>query len=307
MSYDKQDEVETTGHVWDEDLQEYNNPLPRWWLWSFYATIIFALVYWVWFPTWPLPNGWTKGIATIKVDGKSRAWSTRTLLDSQLESSPESLRRKENLAKFAALSMDELADVSKDPQMTAFANAVGKSLFSDNCATCHQQGGGGVITLYPNLADDDWLWGGTVKQIYTTISNGRNGNMTPMATILSDPEITDLANYVLTLSGDLAESEGSIRGADLFVSNKATCFVCHGKDGKGNQALGAANLTDKIWTMVDMSLAKNDADKVALVKIQIEHGVVPGQRQMPSWKERLTDSEIRALAIYVQQLGGSIK
>lgn len=301
---DSHNEVETTGHVWDEDLQEFDNPLPRWWLWSFYATLLFSFVYWIWYPTWPLPNGWTPGIATVQVAGQSRPWSTRTLLDNTLENSPAAINRRVNLAKFDAIPIDDLEKVTQDPEFTGFANKVGKALFSDNCATCHQQGGAGIIGLYPTLADDDWLWGGSAKQIYTSILNGRNGNMTPMKGILTEAEITDLANYVLSLSGEISHSEAADRGKALFTT-KGTCFVCHGADGKGVQALGAANLTDKVWTIVDIPHAKSEQEKINIIKQQILMGVVPGQRQMPAWKDRLTDAEIKALAIYVQQLGNA--
>ncbi len=305
----KKQEVETTGHVWDENLQEFNNPLPRWWLLAFYGTVIFALIYWVLYPTWPLPNSWTKGIKTVevKVDGKEEKlhWNTRTLLAEQLQSSTEAKNRADYYGKLAALGKIDDIEATENEGLKEFALQTGAVLFGDNCATCHGAGGEGKFGIYPNLTDDAWLWGGHYSQIEQTITLGRTGNMTPAKlTGLSEDEINDVAKYALTLSGNYTADEATERGKAIF-EGKGTCFTCHGADGKGLPTMGSANLTDQIWELVPVFEAKNDEEKVAMMAHRITIGVTSqDDRVMPTWKERLTKEQIRALAIYVHELGG---
>lgn len=305
---DKKQEVETTGHVWD-GVQEYNNPLPRWWLLSFYATVVFALIYWVLYPTWPLPNSWTKGIKTVevKVDGKEESlhWNTRTLLAEELQSSTEAKNRDLFYGKLGALPKLEDIQATENLDLKEFALQTGAVMFADNCATCHGAGGEGKFGLYPNLTDDAWLWGGHYSQIEQTISMGRTGNMTPAKlTGLTDDEITDVSKYALTLSGNYTSDEASERGQEIFLG-KGTCYTCHGQDGKGVATLGGANLTDQIWELVPIFDAKTDDEKVAMLRQQVINGVTPAtDRVMPTWRDRLTNDQIRALAIYVHELGG---
>lgn len=308
---DKKQEVETTGHVWD-GVQEFNNPLPRWWLLSFYGTVIFALIYWVLYPTWPLPNNWTKGIKTVQVkeDGEVKAvsWNTRTLLAEQLQSSTEAKNRDAFYGKLGALKKLEDIQATENESLKEFALSTGAVMFADNCATCHGAGGEGKFGLYPNLTDDAWLWGGHYSEIEKTITMGRTGNMTPAHLIPAlkdnDAAITDVAKYALTLSGNYVADEASERGKVLFEGD-ATCVTCHGIDGKGQITMGSANLTDQIWELVPIFEAKDTDEKVAMIKKQIVDGVtVATDRVMPTWKDRLTKEQIRALAVYVHELGG---
>lgn len=305
----KKQEVETTGHVWDENLREYNNPLPRWWLLSFYGTVIFSLIYWVLYPTWPLPNSWTKGIKTfnITVDGKEETvdWNTRTRLADELQSSVEAKQRIEYYGKLADLKQLEEIKSPANESLKAFALSTGEVMFADNCATCHGTGGEGKFGLYPNLTDDAWLWGGTHSQIEQTITMGRTGNMTPASlTGLTDDEITDVSKYALTFSGNYSSDEASARGKEIF-EGKGTCYTCHGEDGKGLANMGGADLTDQIWEMAPIMNATTEAEKIAMIRSQVTNGVtVETDRVMPTWKDRLSKGQIRALAIYVHELGG---
>lgn len=305
---DKKQEVETTGHEWD-GVKEFNNPLPRWWLLSFYGTVIFSLIYWVLYPTWPLPNNWTKGIKTVQVkeggEVKELHWNTRTLLAEELQSSTEAKNRDEFYGKLGALTKLEDIQATENEGLKEFALSTGAVMFADNCATCHGAGGEGKFGLYPNLTDDAWLWGGHYSEIEKTITMGRTGNMTPASlTGLTDDEITDVSKYALTLSGNYTADEGSERGQAIF-EGKGTCYTCHGADGKGVITMGGANLTDQIWELVPVFDAKTDDEKVAMIRTQVINGVTPAtDRVMPTWKDRLTKEQIRALAVYVHELGG---
>ena len=305
---DKKQEVETTGHVWD-GVQEFNNPLPRWWLLSFYGTVIFSLIYWVLYPTWPLPNNWTKGIKTVQVkeggEVKELNWNTRTLLAEELQSSTEAKNRDEFYGKLGALTKLEDIQATENEGLKEFALSTGAVMFADNCATCHGAGGEGKFGLYPNLTDDAWLWGGHYSEIEKTITMGRTGNMTPASlTGLTDDEITDVSKYALTLSGNYTADEATERGKAIF-EGKGTCYTCHNPEGTGNIGMGGANLTDQIWELVPVFDAKTDDEKVAMIRKQVIEGVTPAtDRVMPTWKDRLTKEQIRALAVYVHELGG---
>ncbi len=275
--------VTTTGHEWD-GIEELNNPLPRWWLWVWYATILWSIAYWIMFPAWPLISSATPGVL---------GWNSRTAVSTQLDD----LRalRAESTAKLADASLQQIEDT---PALLTLARAQGRVAFADNCAPCHGQGGGGAVG-FPNLNDDDWLWGGSLDQIYQTISYGIRsgddqahvGSMPAFGRdgILTKPQISAVASYVRTLSGLDKPSPLSEQGKEVFVAN---CAACHGEDGKGNQELGAPNLTDNIW------LYGSD-------KATIEYAVTNGRGNvMPAWHNRLDVTTIKVLTVYVHSLGG---
>jgi len=283
----EKDEVtgtDTTGHEWD-GIKELNTPLPRWWLWTFYGCIIWALGYTIAYPAWPLINGATPGLL---------GYTSRGALVDSVEAAK--VAQKANLDKIAATSVD---DILKDPAMLEFARAGGAAAFKVNCVQCHGSGAAGSPG-YPNLNDDDWLWGGTADQIHTTIQNGirytsnadtRDSQMPAFGAddILSAEQIDDVANYVETLSGGEADAAAAELGKQVFADS---CAACHGDNGEGNKDLGAPNLTDKIWLY---------GGKIADIKAQVSkprHGV------MPAWSGRLDETTIKELAVYVHSLGG---
>lgn len=305
--------AETTGHVWDDTLQEFNNPLPRWWLWAFYGTIIFSIVYWIIYPTWPTgfaERGFTEGTSTITFksdlmkDGNKVAagggeevtarWNTRALLAHEMQNDKNELKRKAMVKSVAATP---IADVVKDPDKSAFVMAYGKGIFGDYCAACHQSGGQGVIGHYPNLIDDAWLWGGETSDIETTIRKGRKGNMPGHKATLSDEQMTQAAHYVLSLSGESTDADAIAKGKEVF--NTKGCSGCHMPTGVGMKALGSANLTDKIWTQANVPAAPDTAAKAMAVKAVIAGGI---QREMPAWESRLSDDEIKVLVAYIKLL-----
>jgi len=302
MSKETKQTAQTTGHAWDGDLQELNNPLPNWWLWGFYATVVFAIVYWVLYPTFPIGKTYTKGIMNnityTTSDGKTTTthWNTRALLMRDLERARE--MQKPYLDKVEKASF---AEIAKDQDMRAFAYSKAKVLFADNCEACHQAGGAGVIGLYPNLADDAWLWGGSHKQIETTIREGRHGNMPGFKGRFSDAQITDLASYVLSLSKQAGVNAASAKRGQALFEGTAGCFACHTRAGTGNTSIGSANLTDQIWTIANVPAQNTIEGKQAVVKHVIMSGV---SRQMPTWKGRLSDTEIKMLTFYIYELGG---
>lgn len=274
----------TTGHEWD-GIKELNTPLPRWWLLTFYATIIWAIGYWVVYPAWPMISGYTSGVL---------GYSSRASVAVDL-ANLEKLRG----AKMAVLATIPVGDIEKDPALLALARARGKAAFGDNCAPCHGTGAAGAKG-FPNLNDDDWLWGGKIEQIMQTIEFGarsghakaHEGNMLAFGKdgVLKPDEIVTVANYVRSLSG-LPTRQGydKAKGEKIFADN---CAACHGADGKGNQELGAPNLTDKIW------LYGSDEATVIETITNGRGGV------MPSWASRLDAPTIKALAVYVHSLGG---
>ena len=215
------DSDNTTGHVWDQDLREMNNPLPRWWVGLFIITCVFSLIYLYLYP----------GLGTYQ---GSLKWTQTGQFEREVERGNEQVAPI--YAAFAGKTTEQLA---KDPQ----AMAIGDRLFMNNCAQCHGSDARGS-TGYPNLTDGDWLWGGTPERIHETIAKGRTGVMTPMAAAVGSAEdVRNLSNYVVSLSGGPHDSVRASLGKSKFV----VCAACHGADGKGNQALGAPNLTDNIW------------------------------------------------------------
>ena len=231
--------TETTGHEWD-GIKELNTPLPRWWLWTFYACIIWAIGYTIAYPAWPLINGATPGVLGYT----SRGELVETV-------SAAKAAQKENLDKIAAANVD---DILKDENLRSFAIAGGAAAFKVNCVQCHGAGAAGSPG-YPNLNDDDWIWGGTAEQIHVTLQHGiryaqdgetRDSQMPAFGTdgLLEPAQIGDVANYVVSLSGGSADAAKAEAGKQLYADN---CASCHGDDGKGNKELGAPNLTDGIW------------------------------------------------------------
>ncbi len=274
----------TTGHEWD-GIKELNTPLPRWWVIAFYATIVWAIGYWIVYPAWPLLWSHTTGIWN---------YSTRAEVVTELAN-----LEKVRGAKMATLGSAPLAEIEKDPALLALARASGKTVFGDNCAPCHGTGGAGAKG-YPNLNDDEWLWGGNLEQIMQTIQYGvRSGHPKTHESamlafgkegVLKKDQIVTVANYVRSLSG-LSTSPGydASAGAKIFADN---CASCHGDQGKGNQELGAPDLTDKIWLY--------GSDEATLVET-ISNG---RSGVMPAWVSRLDPSTIKALTVYVHSLGG---
>lgn len=296
--------VQTTGHAWDGDLQEFNNPLPSWWLWTFYATIVFALVYWVLYPAWPVGKSFTKGVSTITFEQNGKEvtthWNTRALLIKDMQSGEEALKQQAYLQKVSAASYDQ---IQNDPEMMGFVNSMAKGLFGDNCAACHGVGGApAMIGKFPNLSDDAWLWGGDIHSIETTIVNGRHGFMPAFGPTFSDKQLDEVARYVLSLSGAVKSDPAVVAaGQKIFQGETGGCYYCHTKDATGMTSQGSANLTDAIWTVADVPGAGSDEEKVARVKHVIKNGI---QRVMPTWKDRLSDTQIKLLAVYVHNLGG---
>ena len=254
----------TTGHVWDVDLKEMNNPMPRWWIWLFVITIIFAFAYLFAFPG--------LGSYTGKLD-----WSTQSEYNKEMDSAKQQIEPL--YARFASMKPE---DVAQDPK----AMAIGERLFMNNCAQCHGSDARGSKG-FPNLTDADWLYGGAPEKIRETLIQGRNGNMPPMAAAVGSPEdVRNVAHYVLSLSGS---PHDSLR-ASLGKSKFGVCAACHGIDGKGNQAVGAPNLTDDVWL--------HGWGEAAITTI-INNGKA---NQMPAQAEKLTDSQIGVLAAYVWNL-----
>jgi cytochrome c oxidase cbb3-type subunit III len=254
----------TTGHTWDEDLAEYNNPLPRWWSWLFYITIVFALAYLVLYP----------GLGSWR---GALGWSQVTQLEQELAAADK--RFGPIYEKFAALDVEALA---KNPE----ALAIGQKLFLNNCAQCHASDGGGSRG-FPNLTDRDWLWGGDPATIKATITNGRTGTMPPFGPALGEQGVKDVAHYVMSLSGLTHDSLRKARGEPVF---KSTCAACHGPEGKGNPALGAPNLTDRIWL--------HGSGEPTIIET-----ITRGRSgQMPAHKELLSEAKIHLLTAYVLSL-----
>jgi len=296
--------VQTTGHAWDGDLQEFNNPLPNWWLWSFYGTVLFAVVYWIFYPAWPVGTGYTTGIMNditfVDSQGneKTTHWNTRALLLKDLQEGKEALLTKEYMDRIADAGY---AEILGDAEMMAFTRSFAKGLFGDNCAPCHGAGGAGVMGLFPNLADDDWLWGGAVGEIEATIADGRYGFMPPFRDALDEQQIDDVASYVLSLSGHEVDTASAARGKAVFQSDTGGCYYCHTKAGTGLKSQGAANLTDQIWTIADVPGAESFEEKKEVVKQVVSNGV---ERRMPAWSGRLSPAQIKLLTVYVHELGG---
>lgn len=275
--------TETTGHEWD-GIKELDTPLPRWWLWVFYATIVWAFGYWIVYPAWPMLTDYTRGV----------------LNQSQREDVAKAIEqlkavRAEGGQKLITVSLDQ---VEKDANLLQYAMAAGRSAFGDNCATCHGSGAQG-FKGYPNLNDDVWIWGGTLSDIQHTITVGVRSThpdtrMSQMPAfgrdkMLEPAQIDDLVEYVVSVSGGQAKQEAVARAAPLF---KEQCAACHGDDAKGKRDMGAPNLTDADWLYGG-------------TRADIRGQIVNGRGGvMPTWANRLDQATINALAVYVHSLGG---
>jgi cytochrome c oxidase cbb3-type subunit 3 len=284
----KPGEPETTGHVWDEDLQEYNNPLPRWWLWIFYATIIWGVGYTIAYPAWPGIKEATPGLLGYS----SRAEVAEEIAEAE----------GRNAAINERLASVELPQVIEDPDLRNYATQAGAAVFRSWCSQCHGSGAAGVQAAgYPNLLDDAWLWGGTIEDITYTIRHGIRNEEDPDARwsqmpaygtdeILSDEEIVQVVNYVMTLSGGTPQDAAAAEaGAETYEIH---CAACHGAEGGGDPWQGAPALNDAIW------LYGGDYDTLLETVTYSRFGI------MPPWANRLEEHEIRAVAAYVHQLGG---
>jgi cytochrome c oxidase cbb3-type subunit 3 len=271
---------DTTGHEWD-GVKELNTPLPTWWVYTFWATIVFAAVYCVLYPSWPWVNTHTSGLL---------GYTNRAALSGELAA--QSKARSVFVDRIRTASFEQ---IRKDPELFNFALAGGRSAFQTNCMQCHGAGGAGSKG-FPNLADDDWLWGGSIDQIYQTVQHGiRNADEKSRQTvmprfgvdgILTPAQVGAVTDYVMSLSG---RGKANAEGAKIFAEQ---CVSCHKADGKGNQEMGAPNLTDGIW------LYGGDRDSIYQTIFYARSG------SMPSWGQRLDEATLKMLALYVYTLGG---
>ncbi len=279
---DEETGVETTGHSWD-GIEELNNPLPRWWLWTLYACIVWAIGYTIAYPAWPMVSGATSGLL---------GFSTRAQVAEQIT---------EHEAKNAQLVTDllnaDLATISPSDDLHRYAVARGGSVFAAQCSQCHGSGAAGAKG-YPNLLDDDWLWGGDVDAIAYTINHGirnetdddaRYSEMPAYGEILTSEEIDAVVEYVVSLSSTEVDSALLQTGGTIFADN---CAACHGDEGLGDRDLGAPNIADAVW------LYGGDRKTLHETVTNARFGV------MPAWGQRLSDEDVRAVALYVHALGG---
>ena len=258
-----------TGHTWDTDLREYNNPMPRWWLWLFYGTVVFGLIYLVLFPglgNFAGVKGWSQA---------QRYHDERAAVES---------RAAALLAPFASMTLPELA-------ANAQAMSTAHNLFQNNCAQCHGSDGGGARG-FPNLTDGDWQWGGDPDTILQTIIAGRMGVMPPWGEVLGPEGVEQVVAYVQQLSGQPADATAAAAGQVHF---QTVCAACHGMDGKGNPLLGAPNLADGTW------LYGGDADSIRATVLKGRNN------QMPAFQDKLGEQRVRLLAAYVLKLSGSTR
>jgi len=275
---------QTTGHEWD-GIEELNTPLPRWWVWIFYATIVWSIGYWVVYPSWPLISSYTSG---------TFGWSSRASVQEELES-----LKKLRAPLIAKLEKAKIEEILSNPDLLALARAQGRVTFQDNCAGCHGAGATGARG-YPNLNDDEWLWGGKPDEIIASITYGirsghpktQTGSMPSFGRdgSLKMEEIVAVAEYVRTLSGLKPADKIDLKlGASVY---KAQCAVCHADNGKGRRDVGAPDLTDPIWLY--------GSDQKSIVE-----GIFHGRGGvMPAWADRLDAITIKALAAYIHSLGG---
>ena len=279
-------QVETTGHIWD-GIEELNNPMPRWWVWTFYATIVWGIGYTIAYPAWPLITAATPGLLGA---------STRA--DVVAEIARVDAGNAEIKAKLVAADLNA---IGTDPDLVAYAERAGAAVFRTNCTTCHGSGAAGFEGKgYPNLLDDDWLWGGTMEDIHLTITHGIRNTNDPDARysemprfgvdgLLENAQIGQVTEYVLAMSGQDHDAALATDGAVLFAEN---CVGCHMEDGSGDPTQGFPALNDAIW------LYGGSREAVTESIYYARYGV------MPNWSPRLTEDEIRAVAFYVHGRGG---
>ncbi|MBO6882264.1 MAG: cytochrome-c oxidase, cbb3-type subunit III [Marivita sp.] len=275
-------DYETTGHEWD-GIKEYNKPLPRWWLWTFYATIVWGVLYTIAYPAWPGIKEATPGIL---------GFSTRAQVAEEIARFEDA-----NAGINAQLASVELTEIAQDADLNQYAQNAGAAVFRTWCAQCHGSGAAGAKG-YPNLLDDDWLWGGDIEAIHATIAHGirneedpdaRWSEMPAFGDMLAEEEISQVVNYVMSLSGEPNDASMVAAGETVFLDN---CAACHMDDGTGDRFQGAPNLTDAIW------LYGGDYATLTETVTYSRFGV------MPPWTDRLSEAEIRAVASYVHGLGG---
>ncbi|MCW3783378.1 cytochrome-c oxidase, cbb3-type subunit III [Defluviimonas salinarum] len=275
---------ETTGHEWD-GIQEWDNPMPRWWLWTFYATIIWGIAYTIAYPAWPLVTQATQGIFGQK---------NRAAVAAEIQRYEDA-----NAPVEAKLVAADLTAIASDPELQNYTMNAGGAVFRTWCAQCHGSGAAGAVG-YPNLLDNDWLWGGTIEDIHTTVSHGirntedadaRYSEMPRFGAdeLLEPEQIDQVVNHVLKISGQEADEALAAEGATVYADN---CAGCHGEDGTGDRAQGAPNLTDAIW------LYGGDVEALTESVSNARFGV------MPAWAGRLSEAEIRAVAAWVHSRGG---
>ncbi len=264
--------AELTGHVWDGDLAEYNNPLPRWWMWLFWITIVFALGYLALYP----------GLGKVR---GTLGWTSEGAY--RQETAAIEARIKPLYDKYLAM---DLKQVAADPQ----AHAMGERLFLNSCAQCHGSDAGGARG-YPNLRDGDWLYGGDPETIKESITNGRNGVMPPIGATLGEEKVRNVVAYVRSLSGLPHDGLKAQLGKPVFMQN---CAACHGPEAKGNQAIGSPNLTDRTWLYGSSEQAITET----VMKGRGAASLAAGQSVMPAWKDKLGPGKIHLLAAYVWSL-----
>jgi cytochrome c oxidase cbb3-type subunit 3 len=278
--------IETTGHEWDE-IKELDNPLPRWWLWTFYITIVWALAYTIAFPAWPLVSEATSGVLGYS----SRGEVHEAIADHKEAQSVYTDRIAEM----------ELAAISDDRELMQFSQAGGAAIFRNYCSQCHGAGAAGAKG-YPNLNDDAWLWGGTQEEIYHTIAHGIRWEEDPDTRfsqmpaygedgLLDDEQISQVVEYVYSLTHDDVDAELAAAGEGIFLDN---CAACHGENAQGMTMLGAPNLSDPIW------LYGGDRDTLTQTVYYSRAGA------MPNWLGRLTEAEVKQVSLYVHSLGGGV-
>lgn len=279
-------DVPTTGHDWD-GIQELDNPMPRWWVWVFYACIVWGIGYTIAYPAWPLLTRATQGV----IGNNERANVAAEIAD-------WNARNAGNREKLVATDLNAIGD---DPQLAAFAENAGAAVFRTNCVQCHGAGAAGIQSLgYPNLLDDDWLWGGSMEAIHQTVSHGIRNTTDPDARysqmpafgkdqLLEKPQIAEVVEYVLQLSGQEHDATLASAGATVFADN---CSSCHAGTGKGDREQGAPDLTDAVW------LYGGSREAITYSVNNARFGV------MPDWAGRLSEADIRAVSWYVHSLGG---
>jgi len=279
----KKQEPDTTGHEWD-GIQEYNNPLPRWWLWTFYACIVWGLWYVIAYPAWPLINEATAGY---------KGWSTRANVAEEIAEAEAA-----NAEINARLASAELTAIADDAELQGYATSAGAAVYKTWCAQCHGSGAAGAKG-YPNLQDDAWLWGGTIEDIHYTVAHGirneedadaRYSEMPAFGDLLEPAQIEEVVNYVMSLSGEPQDASLVAAGETVFMDN---CAACHGEQAQGDIYQGAPNLSDAIW------LYGGDYETVKYTVVNSRYGVMP-----PMGGADLSEAEIRAVSLYVHQLGG---
>lgn len=279
---DEETGIETTGHEWD-GIRELNNPLPRWWLWTLYACIVWGIGYTIAYPAWPMISGATSGVL---------GFSTRGEVAQDIAA-----HEAENADLVAALNAVDLTALSATDDLHRYAVARGGSVFRAQCSQCHGQGAAGAKG-FPNLLDNDWLWGGDQEAIAYSIRHGirnetdwdaRYSEMPAYGDIFESDEIVAVVEYVTSLSSADYDTALAETGAVLFMDN---CAACHGDDAMGNRDLGAPNLSDAIW------LYGGDRDTLTETVTNARYGV------MPAWGQRLSEEDVRAVAVYVHSLGG---